>query len=270
MASSKSKSVHFTVIDVHGIFWVPLPPFTTDSNVDLVRNVVEFYIQNSRNIILAVLPSNVEITTQETLKMANKPGPGGMRTMGVLTKAGLATELATQNAIKDLVLGKRNVLRLGYYVVRSSSADDQQSTISDRSAQERAFFGKPAWHEAAASGRCSIGSLKTRLRDLFMSISKKEFPHVKADVANQLGQCRSRLSSMGPSRTEQSYQRMYLGRLGSKFQAVTQCALNGYYDSEATFREVPSLKLITAVTKMNERVANNFWKKGHKRHISPD
>jgi hypothetical protein len=45
--------------------------------------------------------------------------------------------------------------------------------------------------------------------------------------------------------------------------------LNGYYDSEALFAEMPSLKLITAVTKMNEQFANTFWKRGHKRHTSP-
>jgi hypothetical protein len=124
--------------------------------------------------------------------------------------------------------------------------------------------------EIASSGRCGIGSLKTRLSDLLMNITKNEFPHVEADVAKQLEQRRRELESMGPSRADQSTQRMYLGRLGSKFQAVTQCALNGYYDSEALFLEIPSLKLITAVTKRNEQFANTFWERGHKRHTSPD
>jgi hypothetical protein len=261
---------HFTVIDVPGIFRVPSPPFTTDDDVDLVRNIVESYIENSRTIILAVLPSNVDVTTQEILKMAEKADPGGVRTMGVLTKPDLVTEVVSQKAIKDLVLGKGKPLRLGYCVVKNRSADDALSTVSERLTQEKAFFGKPAWCEIVGSGRCGIGSLKIRLSDLLMNITKKEFPHVKADVAKQLEQRRSELESMGPSRTEQIAQRMYLGRIGSKFQAVTQCALNGFYDSEALFTETPSLKLITAVTKMNERFANTFWKKGHKRHTSPD
>jgi hypothetical protein len=259
---------HFTIIDVPGIFRVSSPPFTTDDDVDLVRNTVEFYIKNSRTIILAVLPSNVDITTQEILKMAEKADPGGVRTMGVLTKPDLVTEVASQKAIMDLVLGKGKQLRLGYCVVKNRGADDAQSSAVKRLAQEKAFFGKPEWHEIAGSGRCGIESLKTRLSDLLMNITQKEFPHVKADVAKQLKQRRRELESMGPSRAEQSAQRMYLGRLGSKFQAVTQCALNGYYDSEALFPEIPGLKLITAVTKMNERFANTFWKSGHKRHTS--
>lgn len=260
---------HFTVIDVPGIFRVSSPPFTTDEDVDLVRNMVNSYIENSRTIILAVLPSNVDITTQEILKMAEKADPGGVRTMGVLTKPDLVTEVATQKAIKDLVLGKGKQLRLGYCIVKNRSADDAQSTVSERLAQEAAFFGKPAWREIAASGRCGVGSLKICLRDLLLNITKRGFPHVKAQAAKQLEQRRKELEDMGPSRTDQSAQMMYLGRLGSKFQAVTQCALNGYYDSEPLFAETPGLKLITAATKTNERFANTFWRRGHKRHTSP-
>jgi hypothetical protein len=261
---------HFTIIDVPGIFRVSSPPFTTDADVDLVRNMVEFYIQNSRTIILAVLPSNVDITTQEILKMAEKADAGGVRTMGVLTKPDLVTEVASRKAIKDLVLGKGKKLRLGYCIVKNRSADDAESTVPQRLTQEKAFFDKPEWREIASSGRCGIGSLKTRLSDLLMNITKKEFPHVKADIAKQLEQRRRELESMGPSRADQSAQRMYLGKLGSTFQAVTQCALNGYYDSEFLFTEMPSLKLITAFTKTNERFANTFWKRGHKRHTSPE
>lgn len=261
---------HFTIIDVPGIFRVSSPPFTTDADVDLVRNMVEFYIQNSRTIILAVLPSNVDITTQEILKMAEKADPGGVRTMGVLTKPDLVTEVASRKAIKDLVLGKGKQLRLGYCVVKNRSADDAQSTGAQRLAQEQAFFGRSEWREIASSGRCGIESLKTRLRDLLMNITKQEFPHVKADITKQLEQRRRELENMGPSRADQSAQRMYLGKLGSTFQAVTQCALSGYYDSEPLFTEMPSLKLITAVTKMNERFANTFWKRGHKRHTSSE
>jgi hypothetical protein len=253
---------HFTIIDVPGIFRVSSPPFTTDNDVDLVRNMVEFYIKNSRTIILAVLPSNVDITTQEILKMAEKADPGGVRTMGVLTKPDLVTEVATQKAIKDLVLGKGKQLRLGYCVVKNRSADDARSTVFERLAQEVAFFGKPTWREIAASGRCGVGSLKIRLSDLLMNITKREFPHVKAEAAKQLEQRRKELEGMGPSRTDQSAQMMYLGRLGSKFQAITQCALSGYYDSESLFAETPGLKLITAVTKANERFANTFWRRG--------
>ncbi|KAF2022792.1 hypothetical protein EK21DRAFT_82396, partial [Setomelanomma holmii] len=109
--------------------------------------MVEFYIKNSRTFILAVLSSNVDISTQEILKMAEKADPSGVRTIGVLTKPDLVAEVTSQEAIKDLVLGKGKQFRLGCFVVKSHSADDAQSTMSERLAQENAFFSKPAWRE---------------------------------------------------------------------------------------------------------------------------
>jgi len=96
----------FTIIDAPGIFQVSSPPFTTNADVDLVRNMVELYIRNTRTIILAILPSNVNVTTQEILKMGEKADAGGVRTMGVLTKLDLVTEVASQKVIEDLVSGK--------------------------------------------------------------------------------------------------------------------------------------------------------------------
>ncbi|OAL05155.1 hypothetical protein IQ06DRAFT_302251 [Phaeosphaeriaceae sp. SRC1lsM3a] len=196
--------------------------------------------------------------------------PRRVRTMGVLTKPDLVTEAATQQVVKELVLGRRNTLRLGYCIVKNRGADDHGLAISDRIALEKAFFNKSSWREILSSGRCDTESLKVRLSSLLMSISKQEFPYVKAEVAKQLEQRRRELESMGPSRTDSSTQRICLGRLGARFQAVTQCALNGFYDSEPVFAEKPNLKLVTAITKMNESFANTFWKAGHKRYVSPE
>jgi hypothetical protein len=170
----------FTVVDVPGIFRVPSLPSITDDDVRLVRDMVESYMKNTRSIIFAVLPSNVDITTQEILKIAEKADCDGLRTIGLLTKPDLVTEKATQTAIKEMVLGRGKQLRLGYCVVKNRGADDQQSTVSDRRAQEEAFFGTPEWHEIAASGRCGIESLKSRLSDLLLNIWKEVYPIGKA------------------------------------------------------------------------------------------
>jgi hypothetical protein len=63
-----------------------------------------------------------------------------VRTMGVLTKPDLVNENATREIITDLVLGKRNQLRLGYCIVKNRSADDQASTAAERRALEKLFF----------------------------------------------------------------------------------------------------------------------------------
>jgi GTPase SAR1 family protein len=259
---------HFTVIDVPGIFRFPNPPLTTDSDVELVRNMVRKYMLNSRTVLLAVLPCNIDISTQEILKMATDADPEGLRTMGVLTKPDLVTETATFDAVKDLVLGRRNQLHLGYCVVRNRGADDRASTPAERLLQEKEFFSTPTWQPLLERRRCGISSLATCISDLLTNITKKELPNVRSDVVSRLEQCRRELDGLGPARTEQTAQRQFLGSLSTRFQIVTQCALSGSYDSNPVFTAEPSLKLITAVTKMNEKFANDFWKRGHKRHIS--
>jgi hypothetical protein len=212
------------------------------------------------------MPCNVDIATQEILKLSDEADPDGVRTMGVLTKPDLANEKATQNAIMDLVLGKRNPLKLGYYVVKNRGADDSTSTISDRFAAERVFFTSPPW--TAVADRCGIKALKASLRELLMNISKQEFPLVKSEIEKHLRECRINLEAMGPSRSNQSSQRLFLGRIASRFQAVTRCALNGYYSSDPIFDTMPDLKLVTATMDLNETLADMFWKRGHKRHFS--
>lgn len=212
------------------------------------------------------MPCNVDIATQEILKLSDEADPDGVRTMGVLTKPDLANEKATQDAIMDLVLGKRNPLKLGYYVVKNRGADDSTSTISDRFAAERAFFMSPPW--TAVADRCGIQALKASLRELLMSISKQEFPLVKSEIEKHLHECQIHLEAMGPSRSNQSSQRLFLGRIASRFQAITQCALNGYYSSNPIFDTMPDMKLVTATMDLNETLADMFWKRGHKRHFS--
>jgi GTPase SAR1 family protein len=189
---------HLTIIDVPGIFRVSSPPFTTNDDMDLVRKMVQSYLENSQTIILAVLPSNVDIATQEILEMAERADPEGARTIGVLTKPDLVTEAASQKVIEDLLLGKEKQLQLGYYVVKNRSADDEETTVSDRLAQENAFFEQLTWREIAASGRCGIEPLKNRLSELITDIWRKRLPNVKSRVTDGStgGHTRQRVSEL--------------------------------------------------------------------------
>ncbi len=55
------------IIDIPGIFRNPTPDVTTEADIALVENMVRHYIKDRRTIILAVVPANVDIATQEIL-----------------------------------------------------------------------------------------------------------------------------------------------------------------------------------------------------------
>jgi interferon-induced GTP-binding protein Mx1 len=51
-----------------------------------VNNLIEAYLMQSRTIILAVVPANVDVATVDILERASNVDPHGERTIGVLTK----------------------------------------------------------------------------------------------------------------------------------------------------------------------------------------
>ena len=211
------------------------------------------------------MPCVVDVATQEILKLAAKADPDGIRTMGVLTKPDLATERVTQDAVLDLIEGRKNPLKLGYCVVKNRSGDDNSSTMADRLAAEQAFFTAPPW--SSVVNCCGIAALKDKLRELLMEISKREMPNVKSDIDKRLRERMTQLEAMGESRADESTQRQYLVKIASSMQDITKSALNGFYATEILFKTQPAFKLITRIIMMNEVFANTVWKRGQHKHF---
>lgn len=77
---------HLSVIDVPGIFKKTTPGVATKADIDLSRAIIGGYMKNERSVILAVIPANVDIATQEVLEIAEECDPSRQRTLGVVTK----------------------------------------------------------------------------------------------------------------------------------------------------------------------------------------
>ncbi|KAK4141371.1 P-loop containing nucleoside triphosphate hydrolase protein [Dichotomopilus funicola] len=259
-----------TVIDVPGIFRRSTPGVTTDADMALVRGMIERAIKDERTIILAVVPCNADIATQEILKLATDADPHGQRTMGVLTKPDLATEKANQQVIINLVLGKTgdNSLKLGYCIVKNRGADDSSSSLTDRDAAESRFFQADPWRQLASSNRVGITALRQRLSGMIQSITRKEFPRVREEVQRKLHDAEAKLKALGHSRGDAMSQRAYLAQIANKFQEIVTDAVEAKYDvSRHRLFEDSAMKLITRVMAANERFAEEFAAKGHKAHF---
>ncbi|EXF77740.1 interferon-induced GTP-binding protein Mx1 [Colletotrichum fioriniae PJ7] len=256
---------HLTIIDVPGIFRTSTKGLTTDNDIVIVRNMVNRYIRNQRTIILAVIPCNVDIATQEVLTLAKEVDLEGLRTMGVLTKPDLATERATQQIVCELVEGKRHLLRLGYCVVKNRSADDTTSTMTDRNSSEKAFFSANPWTRLRSTNRVGVHSLAIRLRDLLRDLSRKEFKNVKDEIHRMLNKSETELKRMGPSRSRPDAQRRYLGQIASDFQEAALRARDGHYNGMDMFEQNPKLRLITLIVNLNEQFNKVFALRGHTR-----
>ncbi|RYP50966.1 hypothetical protein DL768_003632 [Monosporascus sp. mg162] len=254
---------HFTVIDVPGIFRQETPGVTEESDITLVKNMVENYMKDSRTIILAIMPCNTDPATQEILKLAKKADPQMSRTMAVLTKPDLAPERAMQQIAIDYVSGKRGDLTLGYYIVKNRGSDETDMTLEQGLARERAFFGSAPWSILNHTRRAGMDSLKVRVRELLIDLIKREFPKLRADVYKEVADLRANRDKMGPSRSNQHTQRAYLNKISERFQTLARDALNAYYTGDKAFAHREDLRLITRVVHANEEFNNIIARHGH-------
>lgn len=254
---------YLTVIDVPGIFRDATEGITTKKDIELVCNMVKEYIKNNRTIILAVLPSNVDIATQEILSLAKEHDKAGERTLGVLTKPDLVTEHSAQVAVCNLVLGKKRPLTLGYYVVRSRGADNDDNF--DHVVEEQMFRNEP-W-SGLPKDRLGVQALKVRLGELLGQITRREFPGLRKDVSKRLTDCQRELEGLGPARQTEQEQRLFLSAMARNLQELVQAALEARYSNHRAFEEKHELRLITHVLNLTEAFSDDFLQKAHLRHF---
>ena len=168
---------HLSVIDVPGIFRKTTSGVTTKADMAMVRNMVTSYMENPRSALLAVIPANVDIGTQEILDMAEVCDPEGQRTLGVLTKPDLVDKGAELDVIRILE-GKSHQLKLGWCIVRNSGQQHLLDSPDDRHGREKTFFSKEEPWNMVAKDRVGIESLKSRLVDVLAELIRREFPNV--------------------------------------------------------------------------------------------
>ncbi|OBT97129.2 hypothetical protein VE01_04870 [Pseudogymnoascus verrucosus] len=252
---------NLSIIDIPGIFRTATEGVTTQDDIDLVKTMVGDWIQDERTIILAVVSANVDIATQEILTMAEKADPKGLRTLGVLTKPDLVDDGAEHQVI-DLVMGKRNKLKLGYCIVRNRSQKELDTDSDSRTRKERSFFGTDPW-SSLPKDRVGVDALKSRLQDLLSEIVQREFPKIKRQIERRLILCKKNLYAMGADRESSDQQRHYLEGIAAQFERITNDALSANYCRHDIFGQDHNLRLPTLVVDRSDRFAEDIRSKGH-------
>lgn len=249
---------YLTIIDVPGIFRTTTEGVTTNKDKELVRAMVKRYIKDSRTIILAVLPSNVDVATQEILTLAEEADPAGDRTLGILTKADLLKERSAGVAVVSLVEGNKKPLKLGYHVVTNRGGDDigEEDDASAAQREREAIFLEHPW-ENLPRDRVGVNSLRERLEDLLGEITDRAFPELLRETRQKLEIAEKKLKELGAPRQTEREQQQYLVGIASNFQMLVRAALNADYSAHTAF-DSNDLRLITAVVNATEQFNTDF------------
>ncbi|KAK4178956.1 P-loop containing nucleoside triphosphate hydrolase protein [Triangularia setosa] len=245
---------YLTVIDVPGIFRTTTEGITTEKDKSMVLDMVIKYIKDPRTIILAVLPCNVDVATQEILALAEKYDKKGERTLGVLTKPDLVKERSAKASVCALVRGKRKPLNLGYYIVRNRGGDDDEDD-SELFKREDMFRQEP-WRDLP-DGQVGVGALRERLQDLLGEITDQAFPIIRTEIRDMLAETQSALDTLGASRKTDREQRQYLATVAGKFQGLMRAAVDADYSCNKAFDD-GELRLITTIVNHTEWFDRTF------------
>lgn len=249
-----------TIIDVPGIFHDPDPgEGTTTADMDMVKSMVENYIKDDRTIILAVLPSNCDLATQEILQLAKKHDKKGERTIGILTKPDLVRERSAQAVVCDLIEGRRRTLNLGYYLVQNRGADSDPSEASDPEQLQRTT----PWSQLPED-RVGVLAVSEALQILLGDITRRAFPQMIAELNRKLKKYNGELDKLGPPRQGEHDQRVFLGRIAGQFQVAVRAALAADYSTDAIF-DRDELRLVTQVLNITDDFSDNFRRRAHTR-----
>ncbi|KAM5464735.1 hypothetical protein MauCBS54593_006826 [Microsporum audouinii] len=254
---------HLSVIDVPGIFKNTTDGVTTKNDIEMVRDMVQSYMNNPRSIMLTVVPANVDIATQEIVEMARELDPDGERTLGVLTKPDLV-DRGAERAIIDMINGKRSGNRVQWSVVRNPGQQDLLDQNTDRQSERRFFRDVSPWN-TLEKDRVGIDALRIRLQEVITARTRHEFPKVKAEISKRLQASRHLLQALGTERDTPEKQRAFLVSLATQYERVTSHAMSANYGADDLFDKHKDLRIATIVAQRNDIFARNMRLVGHER-----
>ncbi|EIN04160.1 hypothetical protein PUNSTDRAFT_138885 [Punctularia strigosozonata HHB-11173 SS5] len=178
--------------DATDLSFVDLPGLiqnASDSDVKLVRDLVEVNIRGESTLILVTIPASDEMENQLAVRLARQADPLGKRTIGIITKPDTLTRGATsaRQKWKAVLEGKSHTLKHGYYCVRLPDDDERARGISRDEADKIAtdFFDSTApWDEIVVNQRTRFGvpNFISNMSHLLMGVIESALPKVKADV----------------------------------------------------------------------------------------
>ncbi|KAJ7590318.1 P-loop containing nucleoside triphosphate hydrolase protein [Mycena floridula] len=154
------------------------------NNIELVTQLVKEHIQGNA-LILVTITMRDDIENQSAAFLARQADPGGLRTIGVLTKADTVLP-GEHKAWMDVLQGARHSLHHGYYVTKQPDMMELKEHLEYDVARkrERDFFNANApWSTASSrlASRIGVQNLTAVLSKLLSGLILKTLPKLRAE-----------------------------------------------------------------------------------------
>lgn len=219
---------HLTLVDLPGLFQAGNKA-QSDTDVQVVQDLVLSYMKKSRSIILAVVSAKNDFANQIVTRYARELDPQGLRTLGIITKPDtLDAGSGHERSFVQLAENKDVNFRLGWHVLKNRDYDTRNCSADERNEAERSFFAKGVWTTLPPT-HVGITSLNPRLSSLLKDHILAELPSLLRDVQTGVDDCESILQRLGTSRGTVKEQRLHLLKVSQRFSALATAAMDGVY-----------------------------------------
>lgn len=227
-----------------------------DSDVALVKQIVESYIKSDTSIIVIAINMSDDLQNQAAVSIARKVDPNGHRTIGVLTKADRLEKGNELDWLKLLRGETDSRLSLGYFVTRQPTPEELASEISfvDVRKKEKDFYDtqQPWNHLYSERSRFGTPNIARFLSDQLTHAIHDQLPKLMDSITQAEEHTTLQLSKLPPPPAEDALHELYnicpisrmLSRTLSKaapieswYKALTR---NGMHSSCVSENHVPS------------------------------
>lgn len=226
---------NLTIIDLPGLVRT-VKDGEDESMIERIRSLVKRYLEQSRTIILSVVPANVDIHNTEILQMAKEVDPEGDRTISVITKPDLVDKGAEDSVIQ-LLMNKTKKLKLFYHCVkcRGQKQLNKGTSLETGIEHERDFFRTIEPWKDVPEDLVGIVNLRWKLAELMEARIKESMPSVQREIKSKLKTATKEIEKLGSPLNDSFSRRKYFSDILDKQHRMMECMIKGNYDRDPNF-----------------------------------
>jgi len=228
--------VHVFGPSCHDLTLIDLPGIVRSHGVDEsptlmedVEHLMETYLHNSRCIILAVVPANVDFHNSQILQKAQTVDPETRRTIPVITKPDLIDEGAESDVV-DLLMGQKMTFDFGFHMCkgRGQAAQDRKQSIEESLQEEMLYFEDiEPWKSITDRSILGTANLRMKLGDLQMKMIRETIPGILDEIRQRQQLASEIVSSMGKLCLTTADKRRYFHEFCQSYMLNLKASLSG-------------------------------------------
>lgn len=221
-----------TLIDLPGLTRIPLSGSGQPENIyEVTKKMALKYVEDTRTIILCVIPANADMTTSDALQLSREIDPKGIRTVGVITKIDIMDH--GTNA-RRMLMGQEVPLRLGYVGVknRNQQAITDKQSVKKALKEEREYFENHPIYSSLNQNLLGTDVLTQKCSKIMFTHIKSHLPDIMREIKEKMGQINDRLKNLGPPMPSMPKEKAHLlYNMVTEFCNIFKSTISGKYDA---------------------------------------